>query len=78
MRAGITVLAGLGLVTGIALPLGAAYADPVYPSADQVAGAQAAAASAADQVTALDQQLAASRDRVDALYQAAGNAAEAN
>ena len=34
-------------------------------------------ASAADQVTALDQQLAASRDRVDALHQAAGNAAEA-
>jgi peptidoglycan DL-endopeptidase CwlO len=75
-RAGITALAGLGMVTGIALPLSAAHADPVYPSADQVAGAKAAAASAADQVSALDQQLAASRDRVDNLQQAAGNAAE--
>src|SRR5512133_569381 len=75
-RAGITALAGLGLLTGIALPLSAAHADPVYPSADQVAGAKAAAASAADQVSALDQQLAASRDRVDNLQQAAGNAAE--
>jgi len=44
-RAGITVLAGLGLVTGIAIPLNAAHADPVYPSADQVAGAQAATAA---------------------------------
>src|SRR6478735_5771244 len=77
-RAGITVLAGLGLVAGIAVPLSAAHADPVYPSADQVAGAQAAAASAADQVTSLDQQLAASRDRLDALQQDAGNAAEAD
>ena len=76
-RAGITVLAGLGLVAGIAAPLSSAHADPVYPSADQVAGAQAAAASAADQVTSLDQQLAASRDRLDALQQDAGNAAEA-
>jgi len=75
-RAGITALAGLGLLTGIALPLSAAHADPLYPSADQVAGAKAAAASAADQVSALDQQLAASRDRVDNLQQAAGNAAE--
>ncbi len=76
-RAGITVLAGLGLVAGIAVPLSAAHADPVYPSADQVAGAQAAAASAAGQVATLDAQLAASRDRVDELQQAAGNAAEA-
>src|SRR6476620_11619535 len=76
-RAGITVLAGLGLVAGIAVPLSAAHADPVYPSADQVGGAQAAAASAAGQVATLDQQLAASRDRVDELQQAAGNAAEA-
>ena len=76
VRAGITVLAGLGLVGGIAVPLSAAHADPVYPSADQVAGAQAAAASAADQVATLDQQLAASRDRVAELQQAAGNAAE--
>jgi cell wall-associated NlpC family hydrolase len=76
-RAGITVLAGLGLVAGIAVPLSAAHADPVYPSADQVAGAQAAAASAAGQVATLDQQLASSRDRVEELQQAAGNAAEA-
>ncbi len=76
-RAGITVLAGLGLVAGIAAPLSSAHADPVYPSADQVAGAQAAASSAADQVASLDQQLAASRDRLDALQQDAGNAAEA-
>ncbi|HEU4997865.1 MAG TPA: C40 family peptidase [Lapillicoccus sp.] len=75
-RAGVTVLAGLGLVAGIAAPLSAAHADPVYPSADQVAGAKAAAASAAGQVADLDQQLAASRDRVDALQQAAGDAAE--
>ncbi|HEU4329791.1 MAG TPA: C40 family peptidase [Lapillicoccus sp.] len=75
-RAGVTVLAGLGLVTGIALPLGTAHADPIYPSADQVAGAKAAASSAAGQVADLDQQLAASRDRVDALQQAAGDAME--
>ena len=75
-RAGITALAGLGLVTGIALPLSAAHADPVYPSADQVAGAKAAASSAAGQVASLDQQLAASRDRLDNLQQAAGDAAE--
>ena len=76
-RAGITVLAGLGLVAGVAAPLSSAHADPVYPSADQVAGAQAAASSAADQVASLDQQLAASRDRLDTLQQDAGNAAEA-
>src|SRR6478736_4460899 len=76
-RAGITVLAGLGLVAGIAVPLSAAHADPVYPSADQVAGAQAAAASAAGQVATLDAQLAASRDRVDELQQAAGGSADA-
>src|SRR5690349_20267205 len=75
-RAGITGLTGLGLVTGLAVPLSSAHADPVYPSADQVAGAKAAAGAAASQVADLDQQLAASRDRVDALQQAAGDAAE--
>ncbi|MDQ6897368.1 MAG: hypothetical protein M3171_12295, partial [Actinomycetota bacterium] len=77
-RRGITVVCGLGLVGGLALPLGAAHAEPgpVYPSADQVASARSAAVAVAGSVADLDGRLTSSRIQVTQLQQAAGDAAE--
>lgn len=76
----------LASITGVALGVGilgttaTARADepaPVYPSAGQVAAAQAAVGSAGQQVAALDARLSASRDRVEELSQDAADAGEA-
>lgn len=76
VRFAAVFLGGVGLLVSGVVP---AYADrsPVYPSADQVAGAKAAVTSTADQVAALDAALAASRDAVAQLEEAAAVAAEA-
>ncbi|MGI8717683.1 MAG: hypothetical protein ACR2JN_07620, partial [Lapillicoccus sp.] len=75
-RLALVSLSGIALLTSVAAP---AYADPgpVFPSADQVAGAKAAVTDRAGQVAALDAQLAASRDTVVQMQDAAAAAGEA-
>ena len=62
---------GAALLAGAGLPSQAAPADPVYPSAQQVAQARAAAVAKAGQVNAIQAQLAASNARLDAVQPAA-------
>ncbi len=81
MVCAVTGLSSAALVAALAFPLGAAHADPqphpVFPSADQVANAKAAAASAGGSVADLDARLSSLRDTVTNLQQAAGDAGEA-
>lgn len=70
-------------VLGVAVagsPMTAVYAepDPVFPSAEQVQGAQAAASDQAADVAAIDAHLASARASLQLAYEAAGAAAEAH
>ena len=71
VRVAVASLTGVALLTTAVASARADQPIPVYPSADQVAGAMAAAQSAAGQVATLDRQLAAARAMVAELSQQA-------
>ncbi len=75
-RVAITSLTGVALLASIMTAARADQPNPVYPSAQQVAGAKAAAQGAEGQAAAIDQQLAGSRAQVQSLQQQAANAGE--
>ncbi len=75
-RAGVAALSAVALLAGAVGPARADNPTPVYPSADQVAGAKAAAQGVADQVAGLDGQLASSRATVLTLQRGAADAGE--
>ena len=77
-RIAVTTLSGVALLASLVTTSARAdQPNPVYPSAQQVAGAKAAAQSAEGQAAAIDQQLAGSRAQVDSLQQHAADAGEA-
>jgi peptidoglycan DL-endopeptidase CwlO len=67
----------LTLTTGAVVGAAPANADPVYPSADQVAGAKQAVSDAASTVAGLEASLAVSSSRLEALRTQVQIAAEA-
>ncbi|HET7477236.1 MAG TPA: NlpC/P60 family protein [Dermatophilaceae bacterium] len=71
------VAGGVVISTLVALPGGSALAEPVYPSAKQVADAKTAAANKAGQVAAIQGQLAAASARLAQVQRDAEVAAEA-
>ncbi|MGZ4696359.1 MAG: NlpC/P60 family protein [Oryzihumus sp.] len=74
LRAALVAGAGAGLLLGFVLP---ASADPVYPSAKQVAQAKAATAAKAAQADAIQARLIASTAHLEQVRAGAEQAAEA-